>query len=288
MRMRLAHCCVRSEMVVIKQPIRLVALDLDGTILDEQKKLHEQTIAVIQKVRERGVRVTLATGRALISALPFAGQLGLDTSLITYNGALLSAYPQGNVIEKIPMPMQLAGKLLAELEDAEFYVKVYAEDILYVEETTQTTIDFSEKFSIPFVAVGRRQLRQLAKDPLRIAVIERSGRIKEVWKVLKPWQQHFTIQRDGKYGVEITHKRANKGIALEKLCGLLDIPLSQVMAVGNEGNDLTMLRAAGLGVAMGNACNELKKIADVVTKTNEDLGVAYVLQKYILQADCEF
>ena len=275
-------------MAVMKQPIRLVALDLDGTILDEQKKIHEQTIAVIQKVRERGIRVTLATGRPLVSTIPFADQLGLDTPLITYNGALLSLYPQGDVIEKIPMPMKSAGKLLAELEDAEFYVKVYAEDTLYVEETTRTTIDFSKRFLIPFVAVGRHQLRNLAKSPLKIVVIERSNRIEEVWRLLEPWQEHFMIQRDGEYGVEITHKTANKGIALAKLCAFLDISLSHVMAVGNEGNDLTMIRAAGLGVAMGNACAELKKIADIVTKTNEDLGVAYVLKKYILRADCEF
>jgi Cof subfamily protein (haloacid dehalogenase superfamily) len=281
--MRLPHCCVPSKkMNVNKQHIKLVALDLDGTLLDSRRNIQAQTVEAIQAIRERGIKVTLATGRPLVSALPFAKLLNLDVPLITCNGACISLYPEGRFVERTPISMGAAREMIGELEDAGYYVKVYVDDTLYVEETTRATMEFSKAFGIAFIAVGRQQLRNLTADPLKIVVIERSERIKDVWQLLARWQEQFTINRDGIHGIEITQKAVNKGAALEKVCRLLDIPLSQVMAVGNEGNDLEMIRYAGIGVAMENAYEKLKQQAQLVTKTNDEQGVAYVLHKYIL------
>lgn len=270
-----------------KQPLKLVALDLDGTLLNGQKEIPPDTVRMLEEVKEAGVKVTLVTGRPLLSVLPYAKLLNLDIPLITCNGAVISTYPAGEYIEKNPLSMSLAKEMLKELEDAGFYVKVYVEDTFYVEQGTPATVEFSRLFGIPFQAVGRRQLRNLPQNPLKIVVIERSGRIKDVWRLLRPWQEHFTISRDGIYGIEITHKTATKGSALQKVCHLLHVPLHEVMAVGNEGNDVTMIECAGLGVAMGNAYEELKQAAQFVTKSNEEQGVSYVLKKFILDKTSE-
>lgn len=268
---------------MLQNTIRLVVIDLDGTLLDSHKQLQPQTRQAIKEVKQRGILVTLATGRTWGSTAPFALQLGIDIPVITYNGAYITAIGDKHPVEKKAMSIDLAGKMLKQLEQAGFYVKVYIDEHLYVQETTEETIAFSRRFGVPFTAVGRDNLAKLTANPLKISVIERSGRIQEAWRILEGWKNRFTINRDGEYGIEITEASVNKGAALERISKMLAISMNEVMAIGNEGNDVQMICKAGLGVAMGNAYDELKKMANIVTKTNDELGVAYVLKKYILQ-----
>lgn len=263
--------------------IRLIAIDLDGTLLDSRKLLHPQTAQAINRVRQRGILVTLATGRTVGSTIPFARRLGIDIPFITYNGAFISNISQKQAIEEKAMSMNLARPMIGQLEAAGCYVKVYIDEHLYVQEATRETIEFSRRFGVPFTAVGSCKLAGLMADPLKISVIDRSERIKEAWRILEGWKSRFTVSRDGEYGIEITGKEVNKGAALHTVCQLLAVSMSEVMAIGNEGNDVQMIRNAGIGVAMGNAYDELKKIATIVTKTNDELGVAHILRKYILQ-----
>lgn len=261
----------------------MIAIDLDGTLLDSQKRLHPETVRVIAEVKRRGIMVTIATGRTLGSARPYAEKLGIELPLITYNGAHIAAITGRQTIEKTVMPMELAGAMIGELEHAGCYVKLYGDDHLYVQERTRETVDFSRRFGVPFTAVGKYKLAGLPVNPLKVTVIERTGLIDQAWRILQTWKDKFTISRDGEYGIEIMAKMVNKGAALEKLCGLLAVSLEDVMAIGNEGNDVEMIARAGVGVAMGNAYDELKSLAALVTGTNDDLGVAHVLRKYILQ-----
>lgn len=267
--------------MLVKPNIRLVVLDLDGTLLDDAKKLHTPIVTVIQKIKQQGVQFTLATGRTWGATAPYAAQLGIDLPVITYNGAGLNC-PDGGFLKQIPLSLAVAQKVIRQLELANCYVKVYMEDHLFVQEATAETIKFSRDFGVPFTAVGRGRLSEITQAPLKMVVIEDAKRIYQIWKMLSNWQNSITLTHDGKYGIEVVQKSVSKGKTLKSLCTDLKIPLQQVMAIGNEGNDVEMLRIAGVGIAMGNACEELKRYAAMVTKTNEELGVACALDSYFL------
>jgi len=268
---------------VASQKIKLVALDLDGTVLDSQGRLPPTVRETVWEVKNRGIYVTLATGRTFGSARPFAEQLGIDIPIIAYNGAYVSHICATKPIVRTPLLMTDARKMIGQLEQLGCYVKVYIDDHLYVQEHTDETVAFSKKFGVPFTVVGSCNLSKLTGNPLKVVIIEKTDRIRAVWQLLNRWQTTFNVCRDGASGIEIMERNTNKGLAVSKVCQLLNIPMSAVMAVGNEGNDLQMVCNAGLGIAMGNAYDELKKCAKAVVKTNDQLGVAQVLREYILE-----
>jgi len=262
--------------------IKLVVIDIDGTLLDNDRRLDPETMRVIEQVQKQGIIVTLASGRTFISTARIAGQLEIKAPIIAHNGAYIARVTDDEPLFEAPIDMKRARDMVALLEASGYYVKVYVRDELYVQVVATETLEFSAYHGIPYHAVGRGNLSKLEKDPLKIVIIDTPQGINHVFKLLEPWKRHFNICRDTDRGIEIVQGNINKGAALEKVCAILKVDKNQVMAFGNEGNDLEMIQNAGIGVAMGNAYAGLKEHATFVTRTNDDLGVAYALDKYLL------
>ncbi len=267
---------------MIHSHIRLIALDLDGTLLNEEKRIPDQAVKMIQEARDKGVIVTLASARPLCSMLPYAQQLNLNTPLISLSGAYVTDGKEEGILLRKTMDLARFREMVSIFEEKNYYVKVYTENRLFVQEAVRETVDYSRIFGVPYTAVGRRGLRALEEMPLRMAVFDDPLRIQNAWRILDMWSDSFAVIRDTDLGLEIVEPTVSKGAALKIICSDLDIPLSNVMAIGNEGSDISMIRAAGVGIAMGNACEELKQCADAVTKTNEECGVGYAIQKFVL------
>lgn len=266
----------------MKPPIRLVAIDLDGTLLDSKKQLHPVTAATIREVQELGVQVTLATGRTFGSTAPYARMLNIRLPVITHAGAYVAGLEDSRPLRETPVSPEAAAGVLRCLEQHDFYVKMYVGDHLYVQEATEETVQFSRKFGVPYTEVGRGKLHRLGKVPLKIVVIAAPERIRQAPALLSPWQEDCRLIRDSERGLEIVDRRVSKGAALQAICAVLAIPPTEVMAFGNEGNDLEMIRDAGIGVAMGDAYEELKRHARIIADTNDNLGVARVLSDFFL------
>lgn len=264
-------------------PVRLIALDLDGTLLDEEKKIPHRAIEMIAKAREKGIIVTLASARPLCSMLPYVCQLQLDAPLISLSGSYVTDEKQEKIWLKRPMNLLKFREMIRIFEEKNYYVKVYLENQLFVQEVTKETADYSRIFGVPYTALGPKRLRTLEKAPLRIALFDDSVRIQNASQILKMWSDDFAVIRDTDHGLEIVEPTVSKGAALKIICCGLGIPMENVMAVGNEGSDISMIREAGIGIAMGNACEELKQCADDVTKTNEECGVGYAIQKFVFK-----
>lgn len=262
-----------------KKDIRLIAIDIDGTLVDNQKVLHRQTIEAIEKVKKQGVLVTLATGRTWGSAMAYARQLDIDQPLITNSGAFIAS-PSRQEFAKTTLNMDMAREMVRLLEQEQYYVKIYADDHLYVQEATDETVEFSRKFQVPYTVVGQGQLSKMTIDPLSIVILDNPERVQQAFRLLTPWQPSFCFNRDFNFGIEILHRSVSKGVALRWLCSHLKISMEQVMAFGDQENDFDMITSVGMGVAMGNAFPELKQRAKVVTKTNEEFGVAHLLNEY--------
>lgn len=267
-------------------PIRLIALDLDDTVVTRDLTIPAAVRQAIAEALRRGVVVVLATGRMFRSARPFAEALGIDAPLITYNGALVRDLA-GKVYAEQPLPKEYVGEL-AEFARAEgVTLNLYVDDTLCVE---QMNDDVAYYLSIARVeprivgdlvavarslAPGERVHKALfVADPDRaprlLAVLQQryAGRLEVV-----PSQARF---------IELTDLGVSKGRALAALCRSLGIPREQVLAVGDNFNDVTMLQFAGIGIAMGSAPEAVKQIADAVVGTSEEGGVAEAIERYVL------
>ncbi|MBP2627038.1 MAG: Cof-like hydrolase [Firmicutes bacterium] len=267
---------------MINSDIKFIALDLDGTLLDDNKKIPRQAVDIIKEVMNRGVIVTLVSARPLRSMLPYAQQLGLEAPLISLSGSYITDMKQERILLRKPVDLLKFREIISIFEERNFYIKVYYEGQLVVQEAIQETIEYKKIFGVPYTEVGSKGLRRLQEPPLRIFLYNEPLQIQEAAQILKGWSEYFHVIRDTDHGLEIVERTVSKGAALKVICQEMDILMSNVMAIGNEGSDISMIREAGLGIAMGNACAELKQYAVDVTKTNTECGVGYAIQKYIL------
>lgn len=263
---------------------KLLAMDVDDTLLDRELRLHPDDEAAIARARSAGVQVVLATGRMYRATLPLARRLGITAPLITYQGAYIGHPVTGEEIWHCPVPLELALEVLELNRQWGFHVNAYFDDHIYVAEQNEHSRRYQEISGIAARPVGDLGafLRRAGRDLTKVLFIAPE---KELDAVLPLCRRHFGerlhITKSKPFFLEFSHPRANKGEALARLCDHLGLSLEQAIAVGDSYNDLEMLEMAGLGVAMGNAREEVKARADYVTAPVEQGGVARVVEKFI-------
>lgn len=262
---------------------KLVAMDLDDTLLTSTLEITEHTKQALALVRAKGVRVTLATGRMFRSTLPFARSMEITEPLITYQGALVKEELTGKVLFYRPVPLPAARAVLKKGYELGIHMNIYVNDTLFVDSITEEGIGYANLARVELHPVGNL-LEFLKDDPVKIIFIAD----KKVLDRLQPFMEEtygreLYITRSKPHYLEFMHPQANKGEALAALAGVLGIAREEIIAFGDSFNDLTMLKYAGMGVAMGNGWPEVKARADYVTAANDDDGVARALEKFILQ-----
>lgn len=264
---------------------RMIAIDLDDTLLNRQLKISPRNKEYILRAREAGIQVTLATGRMFRSALPYAKELEINIPIVTYQGALVKAAGTGEVLIHRPVPMDLARETIAWGKRLGYHINIYVDDTLYVEKITPEAEDYSKISGIPAHPVGDLQ-KFLQQPPTKILFV---GESKNLDDLAKEMGTHFGaslhICKSKPHFLEFSHPEATKGHALDALAKGWGFTAEQVIAIGDAPNDLEMISYAGLGAVMGNALPEVKAKADYVTSTNEQDGVAEVIAKFIFQEE---
>jgi len=266
--------------------IKLVAIDLDGTLLDNDRKISPRAKKTIRGVRKKGVEVTLATGRMFASARPFAQELGLNLPLITYQGALVKISDTGEVLYHRNVPSHLAQKVVKLAQEWNYPINFYVDDCVLVEKMTPQALDYARKYNVLVEEVG--DLSTLAHlQPIKLLVInereEELNRFEEECRRIFGESLHITKSLP-EY-LEFMHPEATKAKGVEAVANHMGIEREEVMAIGDSYNDLEMLKYAGLAVVMGNAREEIKAVADYVTSSNEDDGVAEALEHLIFREE---
>ncbi|HHT46541.1 MAG TPA: HAD family phosphatase [Firmicutes bacterium] len=264
---------------------KLLALDLDHTLLNKDNQISSRNIEAIRAVVDRGVMVTLATGRMFLSALPYAEELGIDLPLITYHGALIKQAGSGQILKHCPVPFEMALEILRLGEESNFHLNLYFNDRLFVKEENDKTRYYQQIASIPLETVGDLSsfLLQKGLEPTKLTIINMDGRLGEIQQILeKKFKPHLSILQSRPFFLEITHRDATKGQALDFLANKEGILSEEIIAMGDSYNDIDMLQYAGLGVAVANAPREVQNVADVITLSNVEDGVAVFLEKHIL------
>ncbi|MCR6545360.1 Cof-type HAD-IIB family hydrolase [Dehalobacterium formicoaceticum] len=262
--------------------IKLIASDLDGTLLDEHGGISERTKEAIRRAEKKGVLFTFATGRMYRSALPFAQELNLDLPLITYEGALIKTSHTQEVIRHRPLPVDLAKEIITIGDQEHLSVNVYVDDEIYVHRETEAVQDYSRMVRVPYTKVDHLQ-SFLEQPPTKVIYIGEEERLLRLWGELKEqFGDQAYITKSTPHFLEFTHPQATKGNGIQVLSQILNIKQEEIMAFGDNFNDLSLLSSAGLAVAMENGREELKKEADFVTSSNREDGVAQAIEQFVL------
>lgn len=255
--------------------IKLIAIDLDGTLLDADKNIAPADKEAVGKAVKAGYTVTLATGRMFRSAKPYADELGLTQPLVVYNGALIKDLQNGSELGCWPLPLPTAQEVLDDCLNAGIYIQAYVNDCLWTLKDCEE-VRFYSKFSrVPYEVKGE-DMHHLPASPHKLLVITGNpASIRE--KLMKKYARRIKIVSSSRGFLEITAPQTNKWHALQVLGHYLGIQPEEMMCIGDSDNDYEMVAHSGLGVAMGNAQDRIIKAARVVTGSNERQGVSMVL-----------
>lgn len=263
-------------------PVRLVYLDVDGTLLTPDREISVATKHALGRARDRGVLIGLATGRKYDSALPYAREAGAEAPMILYNGGRVVTREEGRALHREDLPVHFARRALALLDGYDIQCNLYVDDELYVRELTPRLRESMEKDGVKAEVVGDLA-PLLNRDPAKLLLIG-PGEELEAFReqYLRGLASPPNLVRSEPTYLEILPPGVSKGAALERVCRLLDIPLACTAAVGDSFNDVEMLETAGLGIAMGNSPEAVRRRADAVTDSNSEDGVARALERYVL------
>ncbi|HDC4302215.1 pyridoxal phosphatase [Enterobacter kobei] len=267
---------------------QVIALDLDGTLLTPQKTILPDSLLALRRARESGAKVVIVTGRHHCAIHPFYQALELETPAICCNGALLYDYHEQRVITSDPLHPDQATQLIDLFDSYNVHSLMYADDAMFYTEPTGHIIR-TEKWSQSLPESQRPVFKQVTS--LREAAHAVSG----IWKFALTDTDTVKLQKFGQIverelglacewswhdQVDIAQVGNSKGKRLAQWVESQGLSMNQVIAFGDNFNDLSMLKSAALGVAMGNAADEIKANADLVIGDNTETGIAEIVNKY--------
>jgi Cof subfamily protein (haloacid dehalogenase superfamily) len=263
--------------------IKLIAMDLDDTLLDSRLSLSTRSITTIRKAREVGLLMTLATNRGFLAAKPFIEPLGISGLIITYGGAQTRNAENGQIIHEVLIERELAAEVMRFADKHGVYMHIQRnDDILY-----RKGCEWSEKYEA-YVGYHGTEAPWLNQEPMEASKTMILGEPERIAVLLPLAQEAFhgrlRVTSSKPWFMELNHSAASKGSALKALAGILGLESANIAAFGDHPMvDRDMLEYAALGVAMGNAPEELKAVADLVAPTNDDDGVAVVIEEIMRQ-----
>jgi Cof subfamily protein (haloacid dehalogenase superfamily) len=264
--------------------IELVALDLDGTLLDAFEQISEENRLAIAAALEQGVRVVLVTGRGVEAPSQIARNLNLALPVICCHGALTKDVQSGRTLGHIPVPLVHAKPMIEYAERNGIDVAVYVEEQFYRLGGVPKYMSDMRGPEWHDVA-SFRELPQEAPTFLRFLG---DAAVETVRTTFANLPLHFKFETWGSFEeCAVTSRGATKKNALRELCRTYEIPRERVLAIGDSRNDVPMLRWAGIGVAMENAEIDVQRTIGRVTTSNAESGVARALERYVLEPNLQ-
>lgn len=279
---------------------KLLCLDMDGTVLNDEKKVSEENLKAIKKAHALGIKIAICTGRLFANARVYADMFGIEAPIIASNGAYIRDKGSDDVIYKCVLGKEKASTLYSIVEkygfvmffnecdavisskkfddDKNIYVKMNKElpedrrvKLLYTEDMLETIRSEGDEI-LKCICIDENAIKTKNYEKLQEA--------RE--KVLKVGG--FEIASSFRNNFEVMCKGVSKGRAAKVLADFYGISKHEVMCIGDNENDLSMIEYAGMGVAMGNAEESVKKVANYITSTNNNSGVAKAINKFIINS----
>ena len=276
----------------MRKEVKLIALDLDGTLLTKQKTITEHTKQVLAQAMKQGVIVMPATGRGVKAIPEEVSQIEGISYALTVNGAAIVDYKTGQVIYSDYLDAKTALKALDYGFTFDALPDVYIDGVAYSEKERFDQVEryMESAFQKEMILKSRipvDNVREFVKThPEKIEKVNIIFRNMEDRRIAyEHWEQdeELTATCSMDNNIELNKKNVSKGKALIAFAKTIGIESEEIMVCGDSNNDLEMIQMAGLGVAMGNAIEEVKNVADFITKTNEEDGVAYAIEQFVLK-----
>jgi hypothetical protein len=265
--------------------IRLLALDLDGTLMESDSVISPRVRQAIAAAQQRDVVVTLATGRMLDFTLPFARDLSITAPLICYQGGLIQAPDSETPLYMATMEPALAREVLEWQAQHGWHLILYADDKAFLHERRHPKTFYHDMLGEQLVWVDDLPPVLERHKPVKFIVFVEPHEADTVEAEL---QQRFgtrmEVTRSHALIVEGNPLGVSKGDALQRLADHLDIPQTQVMAIGDQDNDIPMLAWAGVGVAMSNGSPASKAVADWIAPSLTEDGAAVAIERFVLNS----
>lgn len=267
---------------------KLIAIDMDGTLLNDERQISPENYEAIQKARQNGVKIVLASGRPLVGFKRYLEELHLiseEDYVVAFNGAIVQSTGGNKIISKTTLGLEDYKELYELSKNLKVNIHALTEDTVISPKDSKYTRLESE---INLIHKNIIAVEEVPEDTaiLKVMFIDDPEIIDEVVdKIPETISDKYTIVRSESFFLEFLHKSVNKGTGVAALAEKLNIKQEEVICIGDAGNDMHMVKYAGLGVAMGNAFPELKRAASFITRTNDEHGVAHVINKFILNGE---
>lgn len=263
---------------------RLLCLDIDGTLLNSQHKITKQVKTTIQKAAANGCLVVLVSARMPKGIQFLQDELEIKAPIICYSGALIVDEASAYTYQKT-IPIENVTAVWQAAKKQHMHLSLYKDDIWYVESLDAWALQESAITHIEPQVVDYKALLSTWENettgPNKLLCMADTEQINQIIPVIQT--DDLTIYRSKPTYLEIGSPQASKTAAIKHIAQKLDIPTREIICIGDNYNDIDMLKFAGLGIAMGNAPDEVKKQAKKITTTNDEDGVAVAIQKYYFE-----
>lgn len=262
----------------------MLVLDMDDTLLTDDHKISKRNKDMIFEAQKKGVYIALASGRPTSAMTSFACELQLDITnayMISFNGAQISTVKTNDVFFKQTLSKQQIHDLYTFSKSHNTHIITYLNDCI-ISETNCEYIEIEKTITgLPHVKVNSF-IDAVTTDAVKCILLEEPNYLKKIEKKLQLTMPHLSVSMSKPFFLEVAQKGIDKGASLKLLAQHLNFKQSEIIAVGNAGNDLSMIEYAGLGVWVENVATDLKEKANIVVASNNNDGVAEVIEKFIL------
>ena len=262
---------------------KLVALDLDGTLVEPLKPVRPRVVTSVRAAQAAGVRVTLVTGRMFVGAEPFVRLLSIEGPIVCYQGAVIADALTGRFEREIALPNAIALRIYEAAKPRGYHVQFYRDDRFYVEQRNTYSDLYARISGSEPIVVPSLPAAFAGRDSTKVNIVTEPDKTPECLALMKEvCGDDAYVTRSNPEFVEMLSPKVDKGVALALVASELGIAIEDVLAIGDSYNDLPLLRTAGFGVAMGSGPPELKAEADAVVGDVEHDGVAEAIERFVL------
>lgn len=272
---------------------KMICIDMDGTLLGKYKKISQRNKNAIKQAHDKGIEIVVTTGRLYNNAAYFSKILGVDSPVIAANGAVVIDQRSNEIIYECDIPKSECIKILEILIKYNAFFQFNSRNMIYCNnlitkiatKSYMTKQLYFEHLNVGYEIINNKNqwmtvfnkegmAKSIAFTPFKSTMTKITNEIKNLNSV--------DCFASGAHSLEINYKDVSKGNAIKSLLNKYNIKEEELICIGDNENDISMIKLAGLGIAMGNAISDVKNIADYITDTNKRDGVAKAIEKFIL------
>ncbi|KKO52780.1 HAD family hydrolase [Paenibacillus sp. DMB20] len=262
---------------------KLVALDVDGTLLNDDHMITERTMNTVMEAAKQGIEIVLCTGRGPQNSIPFMEQMGLTGYVISHNGGATVEVETRKIIHQFGMDNMALTPFMDYCREKGVHFDVNTAFGMYVDNVDALAGPVRYMYENYLMMPSNLPAWEELEGPVvKFTAFGESKDMDAVYEEWGKWTPVFNMLRSGEYFIDLMQEQASKGNALKQLAAMRGFEAEEVLAIGNYYNDITMLTFAGMGIAMDNSPVEVKAAADAVTASNNEDGVHEALVKYCL------